>query len=186
MKRLTLVYFFSCLFSISIYSQIEMKTDIGKLLNREMYLSGEYLINPWRGLDVSIGFENDEDYIRDVNVSVEKAFELKMMVKFYFAPLIGNDRFYFGGYWLFRQLNHMKSETPIIAGNGSFIEKRNAIGIMLGYKWIGDSGLFADFSIGGGLKNYKLIHERMFIKDENSVNPHWLGQIQVGYRFGGK
>lgn len=181
--------FFFC--SMNVNAQLlEVKVNPLGALFQSPDVSVEYIMSDNFGLEGKVGYTwRKTTSAFTAGESKSNGFALAVLGKYYFNPDEGADRFYTGLYGKFR-LSNSNNE-----GDFGFPDYRNtalAVGIVGGFKWVGDNGILLDINLGLGralLNNIEFtdgtvdpaLEEVLKLGDFDGIST-----IALGYRLGGK
>jgi hypothetical protein len=169
------------------FSQFELKIDPVSALFGNIPLAAEYIITENIGVEATVGYSFGKDKNFESSTSAQ-GLVVAGLVKYYFKPDDGGDRFYFFPY--VRNANRKFTFTDDI--DQTEVEatyKAFGVGFGIGYKVVAESGLLFDFGFGVG-KNFSggyTYSDPDYTEEDDFFIPiNLMGRISIGYRFGGK
>ena len=168
-------------------AQIEVKLNpIGTLFGSPD-LSGEYIVNDNFGAELTLGLEMGTYGMITVDGDgydpKKSGFNVMASGKYYFSPDDGCDGMYAGLY-----LRDKSFKVDDKNSDYSYGYKRNSFsgGMLVGYKWVADSGLVFEIGAGGG----RTFSDKIEWLDEDgseledfSIRIDVIGKLAIGYRF---
>lgn len=185
MKKRLLILTTFMLFATYGFSQFEVKTNPLSAMFGTIPVSIEYVAAEKIGLEGTVGyyFKKDDTFSTD---SKSSGITGKFLLKFYFSPNKGGDKFY--GFPYFRYSS--RSSTFYDSSTSTDITatyKAIGAGLGLGYKWVSDGGFLLDFGLGVG-KNFSggfTYSEATYVPTITiPVFPiNFVSRISIGYRF---
>lgn len=181
MKKFIVLAVFAFAVSNTAIAQIELKINpIGALFNSPD-ISAEYIVNEDIGVEFGLGLEYGKQAITDYKRS---GFSVFVAGKYYFSPDDGADKFYAGAYLRPRSRNFTDEDDN--GFDGSYKQSAFAVGVLVGYKWIGARGILFELGFGAG----RAFGEKLKFTDGTNTEEvdgfgiDILGRVAVGYRFG--
>lgn len=166
-------------------SQIDLKINpIGALFNSPD-ISGEYLITDNIGVEAKIGLVYGK--ITQLGLDYKRGgFSITPNARYYFSPEKGIDKFYAGLYTKFSNISQKFGEEGSTLFS-DFSNTRFAVGLMLGYKFVADSGFSLDINFGTGrafVNNYSSdTLNDLSLEAFEIVNLDFIGTIAIGWRI---
>jgi Protein of unknown function (DUF3575) len=179
------IIFFTVFFAQTIYCFAQLEVKINPL--------GALLSNPDASVEFSptkgIAFEPFASIIY-ANTEINRArftsngYTLGVMGKYYFVPIRGFDRIYFGIYAL---KGTVKYKGLLFVSNQVFTNNYEIVGGSVGYKWVFNNNIVLDFSGAIG----KRIGNKYEDTNNNNLNfgilvpPNvdYMLRLGIGYRF---
>lgn len=167
------------------FSQFEIKTNpISMLVFGSVPVSAEYVIND------NIGTEVTFSYLYQFFGEEINGFSGKALLKYYFGPNIGGDRFYGAAYLHFSGFSGEDTDmNPDTYEDVTSTYKYNEMGLgfAIGFKWVSEKGILLD--IGGGvgrnfIGGYEYNNPEYPISKDDFMPINFLGRLSIGYRFG--
>lgn len=130
--------------SLAATAQVDLKLNAGSLLTLGLSGSGEFAVAPRSSLAFgvarnSIGLTVNEDAYDYRNLRVIPEY------RYYFAPRLGHDRWFAGGYGKLIGLRGRAVDDA-----RQVTATRIALGVMAGHKWVMKSGFVAEANVGLG------------------------------------
>jgi len=188
MKKLHLLGLALCFLfvSFSANAQFEVKINPIGALFQSPDVSVEYIVNDDFGVEGKLGFAWSNNDVLGSEVR-SNGLSLAVLGKYYFGPQEGADRFYTGMYGKFRTNNSSSNDVGVLSYNNT----RLALGVVFGYKWVGDNGIVLDINLGLGralVNNFKFDDPNDEIYEDalSLGNFDAISTIALGYRFPGK
>jgi hypothetical protein len=187
MKKIVLIAIAMFAFTLANAQQIEVKINpIGALFGSPD-VSAEYLVNETFGAELTLSAEMGKYSsvtIGDTESEIRKSgFGVMGAGKYYFSPDDGCDKFYAGLY--LRQ----KSYKVYDKLNDDYNEFKRSIfagGLMIGYKWVGETGFVFEGGFGGGKA---FVEKNEWLNDyeggdvDIKLGVDLIGKLAIGYRF---
>lgn len=149
---------------------IEVKVAPVKLALSQISIGGEFVLNDRVGIEP----------ILDIGgLLSSNAIGMRTFGKFYIAPKYGADRFYIGSYL------KLQSRQAFLSGEQI---RKGALGFLLGYKYVTDSGLILEAGYGLGrsisVENRSNGNVNASAVGETGFSIDGVAQFSIGYRFG--
>lgn len=172
---------------------LEVKINPLGALFQSPDVSVEYIMSDNFGLEGKVGYNwsnSSATAFGGTGESKSNGFALAAIGKYYFSPQEGADRFYAGLYGKFNRLS--SSSDGDLSSIPDYNISRVSLGLIAGFKWVGDNGILLDINFGAGRA---LVNNVKFT--DGTVNPSLeqvlqlgdidgISTIALGYRFSGK
>ncbi len=189
MKKLLLLSCL-CMFLTSAQAQVELKINPLGILFSSPDLAAEYLVNDNLGVELSLGLVYGNTLgsgLIDDSFKIKKSgYRVRLSGKYYFSPEDGCDKFYAGMY-LGPRSTKFSGDSTVWGYDPGYKLSGFAIGLLVGYKWVADSGLVFEIGAGGG----RALGEKFTFNDGSldesgfdGFGVDFVGTLAVGYRFG--
>ena len=180
MKKFTFLLVFT-FFSLSAFSQVEIKINPLLALFGVFDVSGEFGVNEKLGVDVAPNLYFSKVITYDKGEFKGSGFGAVINPRYYFNPNRGIDKFYFGAYLNFATYKGENKES------NTYIKRTKlAIGPNIGYKVSSDSGFIFDigFGLGRSFVNSWDSNIEGFNTDLLSLlSFDAIGKLAIGWRF---
>jgi hypothetical protein len=168
------------------FSQFELKIDPINAIFGQIPVSAEFVASKNIGIEATGAY----NFAKDKNYNTKSTGLVTCgLIKFYFSPKNGGDRFYAFPYvrYVSRKFDFTNT-TGIGAGTISATYKAFGAGFGIGYKIVAESGLLFDIGFGVG-KNFSgkyTYNDPTYSEAGNFTIPiNAIGRMSIGYRFGG-
>lgn len=145
----TLFFSLSLLLSLAASAQLEFdaKLNVGSLVTGGINVAADFVINPHLSVSAGLGGSRTRFTINETEYRYGRL-RLIPEVRYYVSPKFGADRFFAGAY------GKMGPVTARLNGDvGDRRGFRGAIGVLLGYKIVKESGFVLEFNAGVGRAN---------------------------------
>lgn len=184
MKKFIVFALFAFAFLETTNAQIELKINPIGLLFNSPDISGEYIVNEDIGVEFGIGLEYGNAALDLGQSDLKKSgFSVFAAGKYYFSPDEGADKFYAGAYLRPRTRKYTDNDND--GFDYGYKNSAFAVGVLVGYKWIGSRGILFELGVGLGRAFGNNItyndNSNTFTTDGFGVDG--LGRLAVGYRF---
>ncbi len=163
--------------AFSAYGQVEVKVNPLGLLFGSYNVIAEVPASETFGIEGKVGFFNRDNDLGIVEYQYS-AFNVEAAGKFYFNPREGFDRFYVGPYAKFNTGNW---EEQIDGERLEIGSTRLSIGLLVGHKWVADSGFIFELGLGAGRAIVNEIDDTDL--DDLLFDLDLTGRLAIGYRF---
>ncbi len=172
------------LITISVYGQLDLKTDLISTIANRPNIETELLISENYSVSVA-GFVDLGNVFLDKDV-IKSGYRFMFIGRHYFQPSIEGDKWYAGLYTGMRKKEYREFFSNIDFG---YYFKQFFIGGNIGHKWLFNNNVIleTDLFLGktfspGSVYNDPIAAETGRIFDMNSDADIWL-RVSLGYRF---
>lgn len=168
--------------------QLEFRIRPLDLLFEEYNLHLELPISKEISTEVNGNYFDNEGRNNLFNLRKSRAFRTELLGKYYFRPIRGNDRLFTGVYLAYNafdaaDLNFFAARLLM------FHQKDITPGIIVGYKWLGYSGVSFELYSSYGQSVWATRSDLNFVNDKPQrvqSTQEFSFRIGVGYRFSKK
>ena len=186
MKKVILIALLSVTYLGLSQAQVELKVNpVRILIFNSADLVGEYIVNENIGVELGAGVLYG-DYGKIVNLDFDRSgARLFAAGKYYFIPKNGGDNLYAGIYLRPKKVSYVDNNLDDY--DYGFKQSSFGVGLMAGYKWVGNQGLI--FELGAGFGR-GVLKKNTYNDNSNTIKLPSLKidgflRLSVGYRFGG-
>jgi len=166
------------------FGQFELRIRPLDLLFEDYNLHLEYPINKEISLELNGNYLDSDNEIGVFNLRKNNALRVAILAKYYFRPIIGNDRFFTAAYLSYNQFeatdfNFFTTRFP------RFQQKDITPGIAIGHKWLGYGGFNFEVYTTYGQSIWATRRDLNFDDEPTRENftQEFLFNVSLGYRF---
>jgi len=168
-------------------AQVEIKINPIGILFGAPDVSAEFILSDNLGIEAKPGFVFRNRELLGIEEK-SRGFSIAAIPKYYFNPQEGADRFYAGLYARFASSSTEVGDISATTGSGyKFSNTRLALGVLAGFKWVGNSGVLLDINLGVGRallnKNESDDVSQDILDARDQFDLDGISTIAIGYRF---